>query len=283
MNLNTDNTKCKIIAVDFDGCLFTDEWPNIGEPIYPTINKLKSEQANGAKAILWTCRTGQALEDAVHACAAENIYFDAVNEPIVEPNTALYGSPRKIYADEYWDDRAVLMSEKPIGEFSDGYHTFDMLYEQRLILSAVLFNTHFEHAWKSRKHSDGEPCFDGEYFIVGIDTPDGPYTYHYKNCHWDLFNIVEVETAPEWDGHTDKDVCRLLSLLGGVEKTSLLCAPANTEWYMGIDVSLAEGTDMSIGFWHAGPDESVEEKMLKIEKTAVSGLEQAYVDTLPPK
>lgn len=40
----------------------------------------------------------------------------------------------------------------------------------------------------------------------------GVYTYHYQNEHWDLFDIPEIETAPEWDGHTDKDVERLLNL-----------------------------------------------------------------------
>ena len=99
-----------------------------------------------------------------------------------------------------------------IGEISDGYHTFNSLYEQRLYLFAVLVNTYYESAWKSRKHFDGEECFGGGWFIVGINTPDGPYTYHYENKHWDLFKCKELETAPQWDGHTDKDVGRLLSL-----------------------------------------------------------------------
>lgn len=99
-----------------------------------------------------------------------------------------------------------------IGEVSDGYHTFNSLYEQRCTLFAALCNTFSNLSWKSHKHSDGEPCFDGEYFIVGIDTPEGQYTYHYKNEFWDMFRCKELDVAPEWDGHTDKDVGRLLSL-----------------------------------------------------------------------
>lgn len=95
---------------------------------------------------------------------------------------------------------------------SDGYHTFESLYEQRLFLSAALFNTFKNLAWKSRRHEDGTPCFDGEYFIVGIDTPEGSYTYHYENCHWDLFDVPELECGKPWDGHTDVDANRLLSL-----------------------------------------------------------------------
>ena len=100
----------------------------------------------------------------------------------------------------------------PIGEVSDGFHTFDSLYRQRLILFASLVNTFPDLAWKSHKHSDGEAPFGGGWFIVGIDTPKGSYTYHYEDKDWDLFRCREVEKAPEWDGHTDKDVERLLSL-----------------------------------------------------------------------
>ena len=99
-----------------------------------------------------------------------------------------------------------------IGEISDGYHTFNSLYRQRCILFAALCNTFKDLSWKSRKHSDGEECFGGGWFIVGIDTQKGSYTYHYENKFWDLFRCQELGVAKEWDGHTDKDVERLLSL-----------------------------------------------------------------------
>jgi len=99
-----------------------------------------------------------------------------------------------------------------IGEFSDGYHTFNSLYEQRCVLFAALVKAYKDKTWKSRRHSDGEKCFDGNWFIVGIETPEGQYTYHYENKDWELFDCKEIERAHEWDGHTDKDVKRLLSL-----------------------------------------------------------------------
>ena len=100
-----------------------------------------------------------------------------------------------------------------IGEFSDGYHTFNSLYDQRLYLFATLVNTYKDISWKSKRHSDNKKCFDGGWFIVGIDTPEGQYTYHYEMKYWDLFDCQELSCAKEFDGHTDKDVGRLLSLI----------------------------------------------------------------------
>lgn len=95
---------------------------------------------------------------------------------------------------------------------SDGYHTFGSLYHQRLILFAALVNSHFDISWKSKLHHDGAMPFGGGWFIVGMETPAGQYTYHYELKDWDLFHCKEVDRAPEWDGHTDKDVERLLSI-----------------------------------------------------------------------
>lgn len=99
-----------------------------------------------------------------------------------------------------------------IGEISDGYHTFNSLYNQRLCLFAALVNAYKDKAWKSRLHNDGEPCFGGGWFIVGITTPAGDYTYHYELKDWNLFDCKVLDKAPEWDGHTDKDVTRVLTL-----------------------------------------------------------------------
>lgn len=95
---------------------------------------------------------------------------------------------------------------------SDGYHTFGSLYNQRKYLFAALVKAYPEKAWKSLRHNDGEIPFDGGWFIVGIETPEGQYTYHYKLEDWNLFDCQEIPTAPPWDGHTDKDVTRLMSL-----------------------------------------------------------------------
>lgn len=99
-----------------------------------------------------------------------------------------------------------------IGDLSDGYHTFNGLYYQRAVLFAALVTAYKDKAWKSMKHEDGEPCFGGGWFIVGIDTPEGSYTYHYETKDWNMFDCEELPVAKHWDGHTEKDVTRLLSL-----------------------------------------------------------------------
>ena len=99
-----------------------------------------------------------------------------------------------------------------IGEMSDGYHTFNGLYYQRMVLFAALVKQNKDSAWKSHRHEDGELCFGGGWFIVGIDTPEGSYTYHYEDKDWDLFDCKELPVGKHWDGHTEEDVTRLLSL-----------------------------------------------------------------------
>ena len=105
---------------------------------------------------------------------------------------------------------------KDIGELSDGFHTFNGLYEQRMILFAALVKAYKDKAWKSYRHEDGEWCFGGGWFIVGIDTPEGSYTYHYENKYWDMFDCIDLPRAPHWDGHTEADAeTRLMSLEPG--------------------------------------------------------------------
>ena len=101
-----------------------------------------------------------------------------------------------------------------IGDVSDGFHTFNGLYEQRMILFAALVKAYKDKAWKSYRHEGGEYCFGGGWFIVGIDTPEGSYTYHYENKYWDMFDCVDLPRAKHWDGHTEEDAeTRLMSLV----------------------------------------------------------------------
>ena len=98
--------KLKIIAVDFDGTLCTDEWPDIGKPIHRVLNYVKDQKEIGAKLILWTCRTGANLDAAVRWCDRMGVIFDAVNENLPETISAFGQDTRKIFAHEYLDDRS---------------------------------------------------------------------------------------------------------------------------------------------------------------------------------
>ena len=97
------------------------------------------------------------------------------------------------------------------GGTSDGYHTFDELYYHRMILFSVICKAYTDYGWKSWKHHDGTMYDD--YFIVGLSTEKGDYSYHYHKDYWDMFEVKEMEFAPEWDGHKPEDITRLLSLV----------------------------------------------------------------------
>ena len=113
-----------------------------------------------------------------------------------------------------WAKAICVLHDLPatdVEKMSDGYHTFADLYEQRLILSAALAKNN-PHAWKSKRHEDGSVPFGGGWFIMGFDTDEGCYTYHYELKDWDLFQCKELDKGKPWDGHTSKDVRRLLSI-----------------------------------------------------------------------
>ena len=107
-------------------------------------------------------------------------------------------------------NQQILAMDDP-SQVSDGAHTFDELYYHRMMLFAFICNQNSHEAWKSKKHNDGT-MIDGM-FIVGIDTPEGQFTYHYEMKYWKLFKVKKYLLAPEFDGHTSKDVTRLFSLL----------------------------------------------------------------------
>lgn len=96
-----------VIAIDFDGCLCSDNYPDIGEPNWDVINEANKRRKEGAALILWTCRDGKLLANALIACNQWGLIFDAVNDNL-ECQKRQYGrNTRKVGATEYWDDRAV--------------------------------------------------------------------------------------------------------------------------------------------------------------------------------
>ena len=146
------------------------------------------------------------------------VEYDSIKEAGLQPNTKL----------------------ERINELSDGYHTFDELYEFRKMYNAVLFNEWGKaiiyaetvplktggftygksykkvkyNVHKSWRHNDGELCFGGGWFIVSAMLPTGLISNHYKAEDWDLFQIPEVEKALyEFDEHTPQDVLIRLKAL----------------------------------------------------------------------
>ena len=99
-----------IIAVDFDGTLCANKFPEIGEPNVILMDWLKEKQASGDKLILWTCREDERLAEAVEWCGGHGLIFDAVNENLQSSIEWANGSDsRKVYANLYIDDKCVNM------------------------------------------------------------------------------------------------------------------------------------------------------------------------------
>lgn len=96
-------------------------------------------------------------------------------------------------------------------DITDGSHTFGELYHHRAVLFAALCNSNRDLSWKSYFHSEGD-MIDG-FFIVGVETPEGQFSYHYPLDYWKMFKVPILDLAPEWDGHRSDDVCRVLSLV----------------------------------------------------------------------
>lgn len=99
------------IAVDFDGTLCKDAYPEIGAPKWEVINTIKEYKSLGWKIILWTCRNKEHLTKAVDWCRAHGLEFDAVNENLPEVQATYGGDTRKVFADVYIDDKNVLLRE----------------------------------------------------------------------------------------------------------------------------------------------------------------------------
>ena len=149
---------------------------------------------------------------------------------------------------------------KNIGEFSDGYHTFNELYHHRAVLFSVICNMMPEKAWKSRLHDTGD-MFEGM-FIVGIETEQGQATYHYDiEPYWDMFKVKELEKAPKWDGHTPSDAIERI----GAINTAGYRRQSDGEWKWIADDDVvcsacgkvffsADNADAGTRLWHFCPN-----------------------------
>lgn len=109
-----------IYAVDFDGTIVDDNYPEIGKPRERLIHYLKFLKNQGHTLILWTCRVGKDLEAAINYCKELGIEFDYINENTKEHIAKFGGDTRKIFADYYIDDKAIrfrrLVGDQKCGE-----------------------------------------------------------------------------------------------------------------------------------------------------------------------
>lgn len=92
-----------VIAIDFDGTCVTHEFPKIGRDIGAAF-VLKKLIEKGHNLILYTMRSGKALDEALKWFSNNDIELYAVNE---NPEQKTWTASKKVFAHMYIDDSAL--------------------------------------------------------------------------------------------------------------------------------------------------------------------------------
>ena len=106
----------------------------------------------------------------------------------------------------------TLTIECDTGKISDGYHTFDELYDHRCNLFVALMRSTPMIAWRANNHEDGT-MYDG-WFVAGMHLPTGDISYHLPVAMWEMLDGCGIATSnkgPKWDGHTAADTVKRLA------------------------------------------------------------------------
>ena len=105
------NNRPTVIAVDFDGTLCEKDYPKIGSPKTWLINALSNLQKRGAFIVLWTCREGVLLDNALRFLEGVGFTPDAVNTNAPFLIEKFGNDCRKVGADFYIDDKSYFIKE----------------------------------------------------------------------------------------------------------------------------------------------------------------------------
>ena len=105
--VKTFNHEEHVYAIDFDGTICYTKYPTIIKPLPYAIEVLQVLAKDPySTLILWTCREGEYLQQALNFCELYGIKFDYVNENC-KRNLDLYTEDcRKVSADIYIDDHS---------------------------------------------------------------------------------------------------------------------------------------------------------------------------------
>lgn len=131
------------IAVDFDGTIVEQRYPEIGKERPFATSTLRQLINDGHKLILWTVREGKLLDDAVEWCRKRGVEFYSINKEHEDDRVHenKYFS-RKVKANVFIDDHNV-----------GGLPDWGVIYE--LISRNISYETYLEemsgHAGKKKK------------------------------------------------------------------------------------------------------------------------------------
>lgn len=98
-----------------------------------------------------------------------------------------------------------------VSQVSDGYHTFEELYEHRHLLFINLMTAYEYCAYKTRRNDKGEEIKG--WFIAGLDLSSGQITYHLPEKYWEQLTVTEYDSNLQYDGHSSQDVLQRLNNL----------------------------------------------------------------------
>jgi len=107
--------------------------------------------------------------------------------------------------DQAWSKRILereFYSPFDPGQFHDGFHKLDELYDHRCLLFCAFLKVY--GGWKSITHADGSRY--AGWFVAGCELNGRPITYHLPLKLWDSCPVVVLDRGKEFDGHTSADV-----------------------------------------------------------------------------
>jgi hydroxymethylpyrimidine pyrophosphatase-like HAD family hydrolase len=161
--------KYKTIACDFDGTLCEFDFPNIGKPKVEVVNFIKKAHKAGHHIIIWTCRTGEYVQDMIRFLKKWGIPYDKINENYkIEIDDC-----RKVFADIYLDDRALNVDDL------EGFDLDTMSFK----------NDEFTEDIKTLLESLVKATQSGHFDELAVDKIMTKYGLEYD----DDLNVVEVE------------------------------------------------------------------------------------------
>lgn len=113
--------------------------------------------------------------------------------------------------------------EKDKGNISDGYHTFNELYDHRCLLWINICLMTPNTSYLVKEHYVG-------WFLLGNETPYGQVSYHCPNKYLPLVKSIK-ERKVEYDGHTSPDVIKRLEQLANSMALSHPPSPCGEDLY----------------------------------------------------
>lgn len=138
-----------IIAVDFDGTIVEDKYPEIGTELPFATETLRMLIRDHHRLILWTVREGKCLEEAVEWCRQRGVEFYAVNKDYPEEDvTKNHYFSRKLKADYFIDDRGIA----GLPEWGEIYQILSEGKTFEQIVRDKARNSLYSHEAPKRKH-----------------------------------------------------------------------------------------------------------------------------------